>query len=165
MKEMCLTLQDSNALAITWWVYGSYSTHADMRSHTGAMMSLWKGAVYSTSQKKKINTNSSTEAEIIAVNDALSQVLCTLYFMSAQGYKIEKNLVNQDNISALMLENNRKESSGKRTSHMEIRYFFIKDRIDARQVQMQHFPTELMVDDYFTKPLQGNCSIVTSIRS
>ena len=75
-----------------------------MKSHTGEMMTLGKGAVYATSQKQKINTKSSTESELVAVNDVLSQVLWTLYFLSEQGYNVEKNMVNQDNISALTLE-------------------------------------------------------------
>jgi len=41
----------------------------DMRSHTGICMILIKGATCSRSYKQKLNTNSSTEAELIAIYD------------------------------------------------------------------------------------------------
>eukprot|EP00957_Ditylum_brightwellii_P210975 15365620-Ditylum_brightwellii.AAC.1 len=33
--------------------------------------------------------------------------------------------------------------------------FFIKDRIDKGEVEVEHCGAEEMVADYFTKPLQG----------
>ena len=61
----------------------------------------------------------------------------------------------QDNQSAILLENNGKRSSSKRTKHINIRYFFITDRIKNGKINMEYFPTDDMVADFFTKPLQG----------
>jgi hypothetical protein len=38
---------------------------------------------------------------------------------------------------------------------MNVRYFFIADRVKAKEVRIEYCPTGLMVADYFTKPLQG----------
>ena len=38
---------------------------------------------------------------------------------------------------------------------MNIRYFFIKNRIESNEVKIIYTGTEDMVADYFTKPLQG----------
>ncbi len=38
---------------------------------------------------------------------------------------------------------------------MNIRYFFIKDRIDANEVRVEYCNTDEMISDFFTKPLQG----------
>ena len=84
----------------------------------------------------------------------LPQVLWTKYFLDEQGVE-EEHIVYQDNTSAQRLENNGKISSGKRTKHMNIRYFFIKDRVDAGDFKIEHCPTKQMWADYFTKPLQG----------
>jgi hypothetical protein len=46
-----------------------------MRSHTVGAMSIGHGAVYSTSIRPKINTKSSTEAELVGMNDLMGQVL------------------------------------------------------------------------------------------
>ena len=61
----------------------------------------------------------------------------------------------QDNQSAILLENNRKKSRSKRTKHINIRYYFITDRIKNDELQIEYCPTDNMVADYFTKPLQG----------
>ena len=53
------------------------------------------------------------------------------------------------------MEKNGKASSGKRTKHINIRYFFITDRINKRELNVEYCPTDEMVADFFTKPLQG----------
>ena len=34
-------------------------------------------------------------------------------------------------------------------------YYFIKDRVETGDVVIEHFPTEEMLGDHFTNPLQG----------
>jgi Reverse transcriptase (RNA-dependent DNA polymerase) len=67
-----------------WWVDASYAVHPDMKSHTGGILSLGKGAVYGTSTRQKINAKSSTEAELIGVAEVLPQAIWTRNFLSAQ---------------------------------------------------------------------------------
>ena len=61
----------------------------------------------------------------------------------------------QDNQSAILLKNNGKNSSSKRTRHINIRYYSITDRIKNGELEIEYCPTDNMVADYFTKPLQG----------
>ena len=61
----------------------------------------------------------------------------------------------QDNQSTILLENNGKKSSSKRIRHINIRYYFITDRIKNVMLEIEYFPTDDMFADYFTKPLQG----------
>ena len=82
-------------------------------------------------------------------------VLWTRYFLEAQGYLIGKNVVYQDNMSTMLLEKNGRASSGKKTKHINVRYFFVTDRIKSKEVSVEYCPTDEMVGDYFTKPLQG----------
>ena len=77
------------------------------------------------------------------------------YFLEAQGYKITDNILYQDNKSSILLEKNGKLSSGKRTKHINIRYFFVTDRIQSGEVQVDYCPTGEMIAGFFTKPLQG----------
>ena len=49
--------------------------------------------------------------------------------LEAQGFKVQDNIANQDNQSSMKLENNGRGSSGKRTRHINIQYFFVTDRI------------------------------------
>jgi hypothetical protein len=58
-----------------WWVDASYTCHDDMCGQSGGMVSLGKGAIYATSVKQKLNTRSSTEAELVAVYDVMPQMI------------------------------------------------------------------------------------------
>ena len=78
-KDLCLTLQSTNVCDIKWWVDASFAVHPDMRSHTGGVMSLGKGAVFGQSTRQKLNTKSSTESEIVGVSDVLPNILWTQY--------------------------------------------------------------------------------------
>ena len=74
--------------------------------------------------------------------------------MEAQGYSPRETIVYQDNKSAMLLEKNEKFSSSKIMKHMNVRYFFIMDRIKNKEVSLGYCETELMIVDYFTKPLK-----------
>jgi len=154
--DLSLILEADDLNVVKWWVDGSFAVHPDMKSHTGATMSLGKGPLYSASTRQKLNTKSSTEAELVAVNDAMPQVLWTRYFLEAQGYDVKESTIYRDNQSAILLEKNRKRSSGKRTRHLNIRYFFVADRVKAGEVGIKYCPTGDMLGDFFTKPLQGS---------
>ena len=149
---MPLTIEADSLNVVKWWVDASFDVHPDMKSHTGATMTLGKGMTYSTSTRQKLNTKSSTEGELVVVNDVLPQVLWTRYFLGAQGYKAADSVVYQDNQSAILLEKNGRASSSKRTRNIEIRYSFVTDQVAASEVAC---PTADMVADFFTKPLQG----------
>jgi hypothetical protein len=84
---MPLTLEADELYVLKWWVDASYAVHPDMRSHTGGAMTLGKGVVFGTSTRQKLNTKSSTEAELVGVNDVMPQALWTRYFIEAQGYR------------------------------------------------------------------------------
>jgi hypothetical protein len=111
--------------------------------------------LYCKLSKQKLNSKSSTEAELIASSDMMGQMLWTLYFLRNQGYDITDNVLNQDNKSTIKLQENGKMSSSQRTWHINIRYFFIKDKIEKEEISVVYCPTKDMIGDYFTKPLQG----------
>ena len=55
-----------------------------MRSHTGAMLTFGRGAVFLLSNKQKVNSTSSTVAEIIDVDDAMNFVIWVKLFIEQQ---------------------------------------------------------------------------------
>jgi hypothetical protein len=118
-------------------------------------MSFGQGMVMSYSWKHKINTKSSTEAEIVGVDDSLGYILWARYFMIEQGYEMDASLLYQDNMSAILLETNGRASSSKRTKHIKVKYFFVKDKVDQGEITIEHCPTEQMWTDINTKPKQG----------
>ena len=137
------------------WIDSSYAVHPDIKSHRGGLMSFGQGIIHAKSNKQKLNTKSSTEAEVVGVSDYLPFNIWMRHFMEDQGYKLRENIVYQDNESAIKLEKNGRMSCGQKSRHINIRYFFITDRIKAGEVSVQHCPTEAMLADFFTKPFQG----------
>jgi len=153
--EMPLILRSDGDGRIRWWVDASFAVHGDMRGHTGATMSLGAGSVYSMSSKQKLNTRSSTEAEVVGVHDAMPQLVWTNNFLRAQGINVDETILYQDNMSSILLEKNGRSSSTKRTRHMNIRYFCVKDLVDKKEISIEHCPTDEMLGDFFTKAVQG----------
>jgi len=153
-RDLGIRLNADKDVAIYAYVDASYGVHQDMKSHTGGVISLGKGPVYVTSAKQKLMSKSSTEAELIGVSDVLSQVIWTRDFLLAQGYEVGPAKLYQDNESTIALAE-KGYSTNSKTRHIAIRYFFVKDRIDAGEVALEHLPTEQMLADMLTKPLQG----------
>jgi hypothetical protein len=108
-----------------------------------------------SSTKQKFNTRSSTETEIVGADNFMPAICWTRYFMKAQGYGVKDNVLFQNNKSSILLKKNGKASSSKRTKHINIRYFFITDRVKKEEVSVVWCPTGDMIIDFATKPLQG----------
>ncbi|VEU33958.1 unnamed protein product [Pseudo-nitzschia multistriata] len=157
-----------------WHVDAAFAVHNDMRSHSGGMMTFGTGAAITTCTKQKLNTKSSTEAEVVGVDDNMTFILWARYFLQAQHQHMtdniadsrddqpadpalgDRSIIYQDNESAIKLERNGQRSSTKRTKHINIRYFFVTDRIKKGEVSVEYCPTDDIIADYFTKPLQGS---------
>ena len=118
-------------------------------------MTFGTGAVQSISRKKKLNTKSTTESELVGADDSSTYILWTRLFMEAQGYRITENVLYQDNKGAILLETNGRRSSGARTRALNVRYFFMADQVQKGNVEIKYCPTSDMIADYLSKPLQG----------
>ena len=152
--KLKMTLSADSMSSVKWWVDASYGVHNDMRSHTGGCMMIGRGALFSKSSKQKLNSKSSTEAELIAASEVLPQILWTRYFLGDQGYAIRNNDLFQDNQNAIQMERNGRSSSGQQTRHTNTRYFFNKDRVGSGELSIIYCPTDEMIADFFTKSLQ-----------
>jgi hypothetical protein len=129
----------------------------------GGCGSLGKGMFSTTSGKQKMNTRSSTKAELVGVDNMMAKVLWTQYFLKAQGYNVGPAMVAQDNKSSILLETNGMKSSTKQAQHINVRYYFVTDRINKGDMVVEYCPTADMISDILTKPLQG--SLVRKLRA
>ena len=87
-------------------------------------------------KQTKINTRSSTEAELVGVNDAMTMILWAKHFLEAQGYPVQENIIYQDNESSMKLEKYGRQSSGKKTRHLDRHYYFVTDNVKKGTVQI-----------------------------
>ena len=155
-SELRLKLGVDEINVVKWWADSSFGVHRDLKSHSGAMGSLGRGAFYPTSKAQKHNTTSSTEAEVVAAAEIVPQMIWTSSFLKNQGYDVRRAVLHQDNKAAILLQKNGVLSRGKATRHVDVRFFFVKDRIEKGEVDVCFCGTDEMVADFWTKPLQGN---------
>jgi hypothetical protein len=154
-KYLKLRLSMENVGMLKWYVDGLHNVHPDCRGHRGALFRMGKGATMSYLRKLKLNTQSLMESELIMADMYMPEVLWSIYFIQAQGYKAKCVGLYQDNISTRLLIKNRRMSSGKRMKHIKAKFFFIKDRVDKGEIKVMDCPTKEMWADVLTKPLQG----------
>ena len=59
----------------------------------------------------------------------------------------------QDNQSAIKMKKNGRHLCTGKSSHINIRYFFVHNRVKKGEIKVEYCPMLLMLSDYFTKPL------------
>ena len=147
-------IDSDNVLFVNAHIDASHGVHTDYRGHTGMVVRIGKAVIDAKSCKQKINSKSSAESETIAYSDTVSRPIWTRDFLIAQGYKVPPIKVYQDNMSTIALAT-RGASSSDRTRHIAIRCAWLKDRHDTGDIETIYMPTEDMIADILTKPLQG----------
>ena len=118
-------------------------------------MAMGKGVIVNITKKHKMNVASSTESELVSLANVLGMIVWCKYFMAAQGYTIESNLLYQDNKSTILLAKNRKMSAGKNSKYIRNRLFLITDKVAKGDLSIHHMGTKNMWADVKTKPVQG----------
>jgi hypothetical protein len=132
-----LTLGPDDLGMMYTWVDASYAVHKDMKSHTGGVVSFDIGATLSKSSKQSLNVKSSTEAELVGASDYLPYPVWVKKFLAFQGYDLKVNVFYQDNQSTIRFEQNGRKSCGPNSRHIDIWYFWIKDRISLETIDVQ----------------------------
>jgi Reverse transcriptase (RNA-dependent DNA polymerase) len=86
--DLALILGATSLTKMETWVDAAYAVHNDMKSHTGGVVSFGRGAVISKSIKQKLNTKSSTEAELVGASDFFPTIIWARMFLAAQGVSV-----------------------------------------------------------------------------
>ena len=118
-------------------------------------MSFSYGLVHFKSSKQKLNTKSSTEEEVVGVSDYLPYNIWICQFMAYQGFGIKQNILFQDNQSVIKMEKDGKKSCTWNSKQINIRYFFVKDRVDGNKMSIAYCGTEHILAYFFPKYLRG----------
>ena len=69
---------------MVWSIDASLAVQIDIKSHTGYCLTLGTGSPISGSQSQKIKTRSSTESELVGVDDIISYVEWTSLYCKCQ---------------------------------------------------------------------------------
>jgi len=78
--ELTLGADEGDVLSTRCYPDAAFDVHAAMKSHAGNIQTLGRGAANTISSKQKLNTKSSTEAELAAAYDSVPLALWTRHF-------------------------------------------------------------------------------------
>ena len=121
------------------------------RSITGYVFTIGGNTISWKSRQQKVVAISTTEAEYMALTDAVKEALWLRGFSEELGFAQESVEVNCDSESAIALAKN--SVHHERTKHIDIRLHFIRDIINAGLVKVVKIASECNPADIFTKVL------------
>ena len=122
------------------------------RSTTGYVFCLANGAITWSSQRQKLVTLSTTEAEYVAASAATRESIWLRKLLFGIGCPcVKETTLFVDNQSAIQLVKN--PVFHKRTKHIDIHYHFVRERVDMGDVLVKYVPSEKQRADIFTKAL------------
>ena len=155
-RERGIVLCIGDEITVGAFVDAAYGVHTSSgKSHSGCAIVLGVGGpIHVKSTKQKIVTKSSTEAELVALSDYASQAIWVRNLVIAQGYDIGPVVLHQDNMSCMALIK-RGGAASERSRHIDIRHFWVKEKVDGREAVVRHLPTDKMFVNVMTKPTQG----------
>ena len=155
-RERGIVLCIGEEMSVQAFVDAAYGVHTSSgKSHSGCAIVLGQGGpIHVKSTKQKLVTKSSTEAELVALSDYASQAIWVRNFVIAQGYDVGPVVLHQDNMSCMALIK-RGGPASERSRHIDIREFWVKEKVDNKEAVVRHLPTGKMFVNVMTKPLQG----------
>ena len=148
----------NNRIRLLAYADASYGVHNTTgRSHGGTVISYGRGPNFVRSNFLKEICLSSSEAELMQLSGTTSLAAAQRDFGIEQQHldPSEKGLLLEDNKSAIHMSHNGKSISH-RTKHIKVKHFFVKQYLDNGEFHLKHCPTQDMVADILTKPLQGS---------
>ena len=124
----------------------------DRKSITGWVAKVNGDPISWASKKQRTVAQSTCEAELYAEAAAIQEVLWLRGMLQELGLYVQTgSVVHGDNQSTIAVSKNGIKSS--RTKHVDVKYHFITETVDAGTVQLKWVPTGDQQADIFTKAL------------
>ncbi|KAF1318445.1 Integrase catalytic core protein, partial [Globisporangium splendens] len=126
------------------------------RSTSGYAFILNGGCISWRSKKQRSVALSSTEAEYMALSEATQEAVWLKGILCELGEHSSDRPVKifEDNQGSIALAKN--PEFHKRTKHIDIRYHFVRGKVEDDQVVLEYCPTEDMLADMMTKAIGTN---------
>ena len=153
-RDRGIVLRIGEHMTVRAFIDAAYGVHTSSgKSHTGCAIVLGNaGALFCKSTKQKIVTKSSTEAELVGLSDTATQAIHMRNFVQAQGYEVGPAIIYQDNMSCMALMK-RGGPGSERSRHINIRHFWLCEKVRDGEVIIEHLGTEKMFANALTKPV------------
>ena len=122
------------------------------RSIGGYCYSLGSGLISWNAKKQKTVAASSCEAEYVAASESTKEAIWIRSLLEGINFKqVEPTTINCDNNSAINLSED--PSLHSRVKHIDIRYHFIRERVQSNEINVSYINTNDNIADVFTKAL------------
>lgn len=120
----------------------------DRKSNSGYIFMVNAGAISWCCKKQTSVSLSTTEAEFIALSEAV-WIRKILFDLKCE--QKHPTIIFEDNRSCLNLIKEEKLSN--RSKHIDTKFHFVKDYVDKKIIECKYCPSEEMIADMLTKPL------------
>ena len=122
------------------------------KSQSGYIFSLCGGVVSWASKKQTSVALSSTEAEYVAACLATQEAIWLRSLLADLNFiQEEPTIIHEDNQGAIAMSKNPKFHA--RTKHIDIKYQFIRDKVESGELLLKYCPSSDMIADMLTKAL------------
>ena len=151
-------------LQLRGYVDAAYNITSDARSHYGYAITLGASLISSKGGRIKSVVRSSTEAEISAVNEIVSELLWCRDILEELGYPQAPMPIREDNQSCITMLQQEPRNFHSKSKHVRVKWAFFREEYGKKTLFLQYCPTKSMVADLLTKPLSGNSHNIHSLR-
>ena len=150
-SRVCLCFGSSEPLLVGYTDSDMASDVDSRKSVSGFLMTFAGGAVSWQSKLQKCVALSTTEAEYIAITEGCKEALWMRRFLDELGLRQDKYVVFSDSQSAIHLSKN--SSFHSRSKHIDVRYHWIRDLLETKQLHLAKVHTSENGSDMLTKTL------------
>ena len=143
--------KSENQMEINAYSDSEYAECKSRKSRTGSMIMICGAPIIWLSKKQPIITLSTVESEYVAATSTAQEVIWITQFFKELGIKYHQPVLHVDNQGAIIIANDPKHQG--RTKHIDVRYHYIREKIEKGFIRLQYCPTEYQLADILTKPL------------
>lgn len=145
---------DKNRSKLFGYCDADWAGSSDRKSISGYLFKLFGGTISWASRKQTCVALSSTESEYVALAEGCQETIWLRRLLEDFNEKqSDPTVILEDNQSCLKVAGNEKFS--KRTKHIDTKFHFVKNYQEENITKYEYCPTEDMVADMLTKPLEA----------
>lgn len=151
-SDISIVYGSNHQKMLTTYSDADFAGDARTRRSTSGVVCMYMGGPISwISRRQKSVALSTTEAEFVAASEASKEAVWLMRLLNeiTELSSVPRLLI--DNMSAVKLVKN--PVFHKRSKHIEVRHFFVREKVEEGQLTVEHVPSESQLADILTKPL------------
>ena len=142
-------------LQLRAYVDASYNITPEGTSHYGFLLTVGHSLIGLKGGRIKTVVRSSTEAEIVGVNEVTSEILWARDVLIELGFPQEQITIAEDNNSCITMLQTEPRNFQTNSRHVRVKWAFFRQEHEKEILKLVYCPTEIMRADLLTKPLRG----------